>query len=79
MVFYWKLCPETMCSFDIVEEGILHWRKSVVLEVSTDHHQKEVPEEAMEENQSEGADLIPETSLLLKMELSPQLVPTFPI
>ena len=31
MAFYRKVCPETMCSFDIAKEGILHWRKSVVI------------------------------------------------
>ena len=31
MAFYRKVCPETMCSFDIAEEGLLHWRKSVVI------------------------------------------------
>ena len=31
MAFYRKVCLETMCSFDIAEEGLLHWRKSVVI------------------------------------------------
>ena len=31
MAFYRKLCDETRCTFTVEEEGILEWRKSIVI------------------------------------------------
>ena len=31
MAFYCRLCDETVCRFTVQEEGMLHWKKSVVI------------------------------------------------